>query len=251
MDSKILIAALFLPLFPLSMIFNILFDKLRGPIPRLILLVAWPQIGLWLMKDSLDDIPDWVVFLALFTSLLYGFRALVLRELVHWVSFLATSSWPILWLSMGFTDDMTTLSLLALGSSIPLGILTLLGDHLRKEFGASYAGLYNGLGHTMPRLSGLMVITMLAVIATPVFPCFTTMMTAILETTTFSLWSSLTLCLIWLTWGWAGARLIQGFVIGKESGDESRDISSGMAWVYALLLTGLGVFGINLISRLS
>ena len=251
MDTKILIAALFLPLFPLSMVFNVLFDRLRGPVPRIILLGVWPQIGLWLMKGSFESVPDWVIFLALFTSFLYGFRALVLRELVHWVSFLATSTWAILWLSMGFTDDMTTLSLLALGSSIPLVILTLLGDHLKKQFGASYAGLYNGLGHTMPRLSGLMVITMLAVIATPVFPGFTTMMTAILETTTSSLWGSLMLCLIWLMWGWAGARLLQGFVIGKESRGEFKDISATAAWFYALLLTGLGVFGINLISRLS
>jgi hypothetical protein len=251
METQILIAALFLPLFPLSMVFNIVFDKLRGPVPRLILLGVWPQIGLWLMKGSFEIIPNWVVDLALFTSLLYGFRALVLRELVHWVSFLATSIWAVLWISMGFTNDMTTLSLLALGSSLPLGILTLLGDHLKKQFGASYAGLYNGLGHSMPRLSGLLVITMLAVVATPVFPGFTTMMTAILAATTSSLWGSITLCLIWLMWGWAGARLVQGFVIGKESGEELRDISSGLAWVYAFLLTGLGVFGINLISRLS
>jgi NADH:ubiquinone oxidoreductase subunit 4 (subunit M) len=251
MDSKILAAALFLPLFPLSILFNVLFEGLRKPLPRIVVLMAWPQIGAWLLQGANSAPPDWAVHLALATSLLYGFRALVLRELTHWISFLAISSWSLLWLIVGFFDNTEALHLLALGVSLPLAILTLLGGQLEKKFGASYAGLYNGLGHAMPRFSGVFVFTILAILATPVFPGFTTMTAAFLEVTKASLAGSIMLCLIWLTWGWAGSRLIQGFIIGKEHHEEIEDISSGLTWLYALILTGLAAFGIFTLGQLS
>lgn len=251
MDLRILAAALFLPLFPFSMLFNVLFEGVRKPFLRVALLIAWPEIGLWLLLGAEDRPPGWVIQLALATSLLYGFRALVLRELVHWISFLAISSWAVLWLAAGFTSDLDILRILALGFSLPLAILTLLADHLKKLFGASYAGLYNGLGHTMPRFSGILVFTILAVVATPVFPGFSAMTKAFLESTKGGLSGGVMLCLIWLTWGWAGARLIQGFVIGKENPGESQDLSLGLTWLYALLLTGLAVFGIYTLGQLS
>jgi hypothetical protein len=251
MDSKILAAALFLPLFPLSMLFSFLFEGLRKSLPRIIVLMAWPQIGLWLLQETNSCPPAWVIHLALATSLFYGFRALVLRELTHWVSFLAISSWTILWLVAGSIDQAQTLQLLALGLSLPLVLLTLLGSQLEKQFGASYAGLYNGLGHAMPRFSGVFVFTILAIVATPVFPGFTAMTAAFFEATHGSLISSILLCLIWLTWGWAGARLIQGFIIGKEDHEEIEDISRGTAWLYALILTALAAFGIHTLTLLS
>lgn len=251
MDAKILIAALFLPLFPLSMLFNVFFETLRGPFQRFVVLLVWPQIGLWLAKDSAASMPEWVVYLALATSLLYGFRALVIRELTLWISFLATSTWALLWVLMGFSDSYATLSLLAFGFSIPLGILALLGGHLEAEFGSSYAGLYNGLGHSMPRFSGLLVFTMLAIIATPVFPGFTTITMAFMQAMKTGIGSIVLLSLIFLMWAWSGARLVQGFVIGEDNREGVHDLSSGAAWLYTALLTGLAVFGINLISRLS
>jgi len=251
MDPRILAAALFLPLFPLSMLFNVLFEGLRRPVPRVLVLIIWPQIGLWLLLGANERPPGWVIHLALATSLLYGFRALVLRELTHWISFLAISSWAVLWLAAGYTNNLDTLRILALGFSLPLGILTLLGGLLKKQFGASYAGLYNGLGHAMPRFSGILVFTILAVVATPVFPGFSTMTKAFLESTKGGMGGSVMLCLIWLTWGWAGARLIQGFVIGQENLEESEDLSFGLTWLYALLLVGLAVFGIYTLGQLS
>jgi NADH:ubiquinone oxidoreductase subunit 4 (subunit M) len=251
MDPKILAATLFLPLFPLSMLFNLLFEGLRHALPRVVVLLAWPQIGLWLIHQADEPVPGWVLGLALATSLLYGFRAIVLRELIHWIGFLAVSSWTILWVVAGFHDDWETVGLLALGSSIPLGILTLLSGHLEKRFGASYAGLYNGLGHAMPRFSGLLVATILAVVATPVFPGFATMMAAFLQAAVSGLWESIVLCLVWVMWAWAGARLIQGFVVGKDNPAEVEDLPITVAWLYGLLLAGLAVFGIGMMDRLS
>ena len=251
MDSRILAAALFLPLFPLSMLFNILFEGLGKPVPRILVLIAWPQIGIWLLQGASSSPPAWVGHMALATSLIYGFRALVLRELTHWISFLAISTWALLWLVAGFIESSETLQFLALGLSLPLAILTLLGSQLEKQFGASYAGLYNGLGHTMPRFSGVFVFTILAIIATPVFPGFTAMTAAFIETTSNGLAGSIMICLIWLTWGWGGSRLIQGFIIGKDDHGEVQDISSGLTWLYVLLLTSLAAFGIYTLGQLS
>ena len=41
-----LLAGLFLPLFPLSMVFNALFNRLQHVALRGILLIGWPHIGL-------------------------------------------------------------------------------------------------------------------------------------------------------------------------------------------------------------
>ena len=173
-----------------------------------------------------------------------------MRELTHWISFFAISTWAIIWLALGYIDDVSALRLLGLGFSVPLAILTLLGDQLKKQFGASYAGLYNGLGHAMPRFSGLLVFTVLAVIATPVFPGFTGMTAAFLQTTQSGFLGSIILCLIWLLWGWAGARLIQGFVIGKDHHEKVEDLSPALAWLYSGVLIGLAAFGIYLMGQL-
>ena len=41
-----LLAGLFLPLFPLSMLFNLLYARVRNPAMRGLLLLVWPQVGL-------------------------------------------------------------------------------------------------------------------------------------------------------------------------------------------------------------
>ena len=250
MDPRIIAAALFLPLFPFSILFNCLFEVLRNSLLRGLILLIWPQLGVLLLQEVDSTIPSWLVSLGLATSLLYGFRALVLRELTHWISFLAVSTWSLLWLVGGFVEGVE-LHLLALGISIPLGVLTLLGSCLEKRFGASYAGLYNGLGYTMPRFSGVFVFTVLAVIATPIFPGFTAVAVCFIEITKSSLLGSITLCLIWLTWCWSGARLIQGFVIGREGQKGIEDISSGLTWAYVVVLVSLVAFGIYTLGILS
>jgi hypothetical protein len=251
MDPKLAAAALFLPLFPLTILFNILFEGVRHFAARIIVLLAWPQIGVWLIQQAEGPVPGWMAGLALATSLLYGFRAVVLRELIHWISFLAVSSWTLFWVAAGAFEGENTLALLAFGSSIPLVILVILGRHLEKQFGASYAGLYNGLGNTMPRFSGLLVFAILAVVATPVFPGFVTMTAAFLVTSSIGFWGTLNLCLICLTWAWAAARLIQGFVVGTSEHEETEDLSLATTWIHAAVLTGLAVFGILMMSQLS
>lgn len=251
MNFLLIVSTLFLPLFPLSMLFTSLFEKLSNTWARIGLLVVWPQIGLLCICNSDLAAPDCAVYLGLGTSLLYGFRALVLRDLSHWVSFIAVSSWALLWGASCVSDDYATLALAALGSSIPMGLLLVLGDRLIKQFGAAYTGLYNGLGHAMPRLSGLLVFSILAVIATPVFPGFVLIMAAFLHTVEISFAATISLCLIWMSWAWAGARLIQGFVIGEGPSEKVEDIPSSVSWGYTALLSSLVIFGILMIGQLS
>src|SRR5699024_701811 len=67
------LAGLFLPLFPLSMGFNALLGRVRNGLLRAVLLLAWPQIGLSLAFSASNEIPDWVLVVALFTAALYAF----------------------------------------------------------------------------------------------------------------------------------------------------------------------------------
>src|SRR3569832_1357614 len=72
-----LLSALFLPLFPLSMGFNALFARLRHPLLRTAMLLTWPQIGVVALSLVTSPIPEWVLALAVTTSILYGVRALL------------------------------------------------------------------------------------------------------------------------------------------------------------------------------
>ena len=247
----ILIAGLFLPLFPLSMVFNEVFSRVANDKLRIILLLVWPQIGLILAHSAGVDVPGWVIIWALLTALLYGFRALVLREVSLWVSFLATSTWAMLWVAMDGNASGSDLIYYALGFSAPLALLVMIGGELEKRFGAAYTGLYNGIAETLPRLSGALVFVVLAIIATPLFPTFTAMLAAIINASSQSMTAAVMASLVWLLWGWGGARLIQGLIIGETKEAAVTDLSSGRAWAYGATLTLLAIFGINLMGGLS
>src|SRR3569623_1666930 len=93
-----LLSAFFLPLFPLSMGFNAVFARLRHPLLRTALLLIWPQIGVLALSLEPPPLPEWVLALAVTTSILFGVRALALRELGLWTSLRSTSSGTLLWL---------------------------------------------------------------------------------------------------------------------------------------------------------
>ncbi len=250
-QGLLIIAGLFLPLFPLSMVFNEVFDRVRATKLRILLLFIWPQIGIGIAHSTGVDIPAWLVIWALLTALLYGFRALVLREVSLWVSFLATSAWAVLWVVMDGDITGTQLAFYALGFSAPLALLVLIGGELEKRFGAAYTGLYNGIAETLPRLSGVLVFVVLAVIATPVFPGFSAMISAVVNASYQSFFAALMLSLVWLVWGWAGARLLQGLIIGEPKGEGISDLSSGSTWSYVLMVSVLIICGVYMIGGLS
>ena len=85
----ILLAGIFLPLFPMSMVFNAILDKTTHCWLRLILFIAWPIIGLFMVLNRNVVLPDWLLTLALSTSALYALRLLTLHNVTFYLNFMS------------------------------------------------------------------------------------------------------------------------------------------------------------------
>jgi len=245
-----LLASVFLPLFPFSAVFNALYERAGHSALRAGLLLIWPQVGLALAQTVAGPAPAWMLPLALVTSTLYAFRALALRELGQWTAFLATSLWALLWLAGPGDPSIGAFHLHVLGMSAPLALLALLTGSLERRFGAAYGGVTNGLGQTLPRLSGVLVGAVLASVALPLFPAFFTMLALLLTALPGMPVVGLTLLGIWLLWSWAGARLLQGLIVGAADPDAggrcAADLGRGPAWGYTAALMVLTIGGLLL-----
>lgn len=238
-----LAAAVFLPLFPLSIIYNQLFTRLNNPWLRAILLLIWPQIGIIILTQVNEPIPDWFITWALATAAFYAFRSLALREAGVWMGFIATSAWTLLWLD---TSVLPQLQLIALGFSLPLVLMAFVTGAIVKRVGAAHTELGGGLAIAAPRLSALFVIAILASVATPIFPAFFTLLATLLEQIKSSPETALVLVLIWLLWTWSGARLLQGIVVGTPQREDVKDIGMFVTWVYSIGFIALAYAGIEL-----
>lgn len=244
MEPALLLAALFLPLFPLSMGFNLLFARVRRPWSRGLLLLAWPQAGIALAYASGAGLPPWVAGAALATAALYGLRALALRELGLWTGFMATSAWALLWLALGAGQPESLVRLYALAFSLPLVGLSQLGAGLERRFDGAWCGACGGLAEGLPRLAGVLVVVVLAAIATPLFPAFFAMLALVMSAPPGG---GLGVLGVWLLWSWAGARLIQGLVVGPGREDPAvDDLGPAATWTYGALLLALAGAGVYL-----
>jgi len=239
-----LVVGLFLPLFPLSMVFNLLFARVSQPLARAVLLLAWPLTGLGLLHKLGADVPDPVLNWALATSALYAVRLLVLRELGTWTGFLATSLWALLWIPAREGVELADIALDALGFSAPLVLLVLITVLLNRRLGGAYAGISGGLAASLPRLAVGLIICLLAAVATPPFPGFFSLLSVLMLASPVNM---VGLLVVWLLWSWAAARLIQGFVVGARAADSSlQDISRPVRWGLAMAFTALLVTGVLL-----
>jgi NADH:ubiquinone oxidoreductase subunit 4 (subunit M) len=249
MDNVLyLIAGLFLPLFPMSMVFNVLLRHTQPVVLRVLVIILWPQLGLILLSNLGGHTSAWILPLAIATSGLYALRALALRDMRQWSGFLATSAWALLWISYQTGTPITNLHLYALGYSAPLALLTLLIYHLEQRFGGAYTGLHGGLAQSLPRLSVLFVLIILAIIATPIFPGFFIMLSSIVNAFASTPAIGVVLILVWLLWSWAGARLLQGVIAGPTTDAEIIDLNRMITWCYGLgllLLIVAGIYGIG------
>ena len=243
---EILIVAPLLPLFPLSMVYTTLFDRLTHPWARIALLLLWPQAGLLALMQTDINLPDGVLVWALASALLYAFRALALREAGLWIAFMAMSCWALLWLLAATTAPNGPLHWQALGLSAPLVLLTLLNAGIARRFGAAYVGVSPALAHCAPRLAGLLTLTVLAAVATPLFPGFFTLFALVMNTAPAMPWAAVAIASVWLLWSWSGARLIQGLVIGPAGPMPVSDLGTASTWAYGIGLTALGLAGIHL-----
>jgi len=247
-DIYLLLAGLFLPLFPLSMVFNALFNRLEHVLFRCALLIVWPHIGLAIIRSTETSLPTWLIAWALATSLLYALRMLALRGVGQWNSFLATSMWAMLWLTTTEINQSMH-HVYAFGVTAPLVLLALLSAGLEKRFGAAYTDLYGGLAQSIPRFAGVLVVVILATIATPLFPGFFIMLKVILETSIAMPAATFALLAVWLLWSWAGVRLLQGLIVGPASPAKdgaAADLNLISSWSYVIVLIALMLSGVYL-----
>jgi NADH:ubiquinone oxidoreductase subunit 4 (subunit M) len=239
----VILTAVFLPLFPLSMLFNLLYTRVKHPLPRSVMLLAWPLIGLAVLKAFATSIPAWLPIWAVLTSILYALRALALREVGLWTGFLATSSWALLWVLGAEGSGLMQLCLFAIGISVPLALMATLTGGLERRYGAAYLGLYGGLAQTIPRFSGVLVMVVLAVIATPLFPAFFAMLSIIIKAIPVAPSVAIGVGIVWMLWSWAGAKLLQGLIVGQKQAAVV-DLSMANMWLYVALLAALVVGGV-------
>lgn len=229
MNPKLLLAACFLPLFPFSMLFNGVFARVRQPLARAMLLLAWPQAGLWLVQQA-GGLPDWMAPWGLATALLYALRALSLRDAGQWTGFLATALGALVWVRPE--------PALVWAFFVPLALLALATGAVVARYGAAYAGYPDALAQRSPRLAGVFVIAVLLATGMPPFAGFFAWLALALAATPGI---ALGLLAVWLLWSWAAIRLIQGLVVGEAPGDGVKpdDLGRGKAWLFALAFTGL------------
>jgi len=251
-------AGLFLPLFPMAMIFNAVFQRLRNVWVRTLLLLVWPLPGIWLLTTIAGGVPDWVMLWALFSAALYAFRAIVVREISIWSGYVATSAWSLIWIAYGIgvspgiqtgTAVAQTLIMQAMAFSLPLVLMALLVSELERRYESAYAGIVSGVAQAQPRLSGLFVIITLAVIGSPMFPAFFSMLHNITVTIVEQPMLAAGIAAVWLMWSWSAIRLLEDLLVGpaprsRHEGMGQKDIGKGAVIMYGTFLVMLVVTGI-------
>lgn len=245
-----LLAALFVPLFPLSMIFNIVLQRIHNTWLRAVLILVWPLPGVWLLHTLSVSVPAWIIPWALFSAGLYGFRAIVVRECGVWSGFLATSAWSLCWIVLAVGVKANALLLYVLAFSVPLALLMILIGELERRYESAYAGIVCGLTQAQPRLAGILVITVLAVIGSPLFPSFFAMLGNITSTITIQPGAIFGMVLVWLLWSWSAMKLLQELLVGSATINRHNDINYGSTMMYTLALIALIIAGLYLSGRM-
>lgn len=245
----ILLTAVFLPLFPFSLIYNRLFARLGNSWQRIALVLAWPQIGIAVAGLLAEPLPQWIVHWAVATSVLYAFRSLVIRELGLWTAFMSTSAWALVWpLALLSGSDLSaweqSLALQTLGLSVPFVLLSVITGRLQGLFGAAYAGAIGGLASAMPRLSVILVLSILAAVASPVFPGFFSLLGLLMDAAPQLPLLAVCVTLVWLLWAWSGARVSQGFTVGPPSEEPSPDLDGGALLLATVTIAVLASAGL-------
>lgn len=243
--STWILASLFLPLFPQSILFNQILGLLRHPVLRAGLLLLWPQVGIVLVLRLGEQPPAWISWWAVSTALLYAFRLLAVRDVHRWIGFLAVSQWSLLWLWFQVSVQHPSLVAAALGFTVPLALTAFLASGLDRRFGAAYTHLYGGLASLMPRFSAVLAVTVLAAIATPLFPGFFIILRLLLSTSSPAL--LLLILMTALFWSWAGIRLLQGLLVGPaDHAEQVPDLRRGLTLVNVVALIALAAAGLDL-----
>lgn len=240
--TLLLIAILFLPLFPFSALLNWTLGRVSHAMARCVLLLFWPQVGVAALSLTSQKIPDGMVVWALLSAMFYALRLLTVRDLGIWAGFIASSGLALVWGMAGHAGRLE-MQLFAFAFSLPAALLALLAWPLTRRFGAAFAGLNGGLAGSLPRFSGMLTVTVLAATATPPSPGFFALL-GLLDKLD---WTAVPpVLVIWLLWSWAATKLLQGFLSGGERADAVADIDGTTTVVYTSLVAAFVVAGLIL-----
>lgn len=262
--TLLLLAALFLPLYPLSVLPNALLQGQvngralpggrwrRGLAFKAALILVFPLIGSGLVALATtlaapgSGWPRGFAIWGGLTSLLYAFRLLSAKDGEIWVSHLYSSALALTWIGIG--AGVSPL-LPAVGLSVSLLPLLLLLDHLTQRFGIARSGLYPGLCCRLPWLAHLFVLAVLTAIAVPFSPSFFAIAAiAFGGVAAGAVVALVPICLSWLLWTWAGVNLLGGIVWGVPREDLTyRDLEPRQALGLGGGLIALGLFGVLLV----
>jgi hypothetical protein len=242
----LLLAGIFLPLFPLGMVFNLVFQRIHHAWPRSVLLVIWPFAGLYIIKATAVQVPAEFAVWALISAVVYAFRALVIRDVSVWTGFFATSAWALTWVPLAVGLDPGELVFHVSAFSLPLVLLVLMTAEVESRYESAYAGIVSGIAEAQPRLAGVLVIIMLTVIGSPPFPAFFALLDSLMHVVQVLPVAALGVVVVWMLWSWSGIQLLQQLLVGPAMAVQGSDMSRIMTVSYGLSLSALLVAGIYL-----
>ena len=246
-SMNLLLAGLFLPLFPMSIVFNYVFQRASSVWLRVFIILVWPLPGFWLIENSATELVDIDIYVywALFTAVLYSFRSVVVKELSVWTGFIATSAWSLLWVAEYLGATVNDLVMHAFAYSVPLVLLALIVARLERQYESAYVGVVTGLAQEQPRMAGIVVVVILAVIGSPAFPSFFSLLSNINNVVILLPSVALVITLVWLLWSWSGIRLLQELIVGDPAVLRHDDIGFSQTMLFGLsfiLLVGGGLY---------
>jgi formate hydrogenlyase subunit 3/multisubunit Na+/H+ antiporter MnhD subunit len=243
----LLALTLFWPLFPASMAFNALADRLRLPMLRALVSCAWPLAGVLLLpaagpREALAALPvplpaSLLPAVALFTALFYAWRSLTVNDLSRWAAMMCTSALALLWLPWSAGARPADLAAAALAFGSACAVLHVVARALFRRVGSDYLG--NGrLGAAHPRLAAMLAVSVLAALGAPPFPGFFSMLFIAAH---IPWWGAVGTAAVWWLWSWSGARLWQRAYFGASAAAaQGRDLGTStclLAGALALLIS--------------
>lgn len=226
--ARLAVAAVLLPVFPASLVFNALLDWTPTWWGRAAVVVVLPQAGAAVVGSApsarlpLVHSQVWIA-LVIFSAVLYAFRAISVREVSIWARLMATSGLSLVWTLDFPRRGGHSMAVAALAWSVPAALVLIFAGLLSKRSGGAYLGLQGGLATVAPRMSAILTLSALALVATPVFPSFFALLQVFDLLPLYWLWP---LLVVLLVWGWSIGSFLQQLLFGAYRGERIPDLGS-------------------------